>query len=174
MSHLILSALYFLLPAYVANMCPVFAGALRLPLGGPMSTRLFGSHKTYRGLYAAFMGALGIVWLQRTFQTQGILEGWRLIDYSSENLFLLALLFGMGAAGGDLVKSFCKRSFGVEEGRPWFPFDQLDLVIGALVLVSPVYLLDVRRILVLLILTPLLHFLTNVIGYHLGLKDVWW
>lgn len=174
MSDLILSALYFLLPAYVANMCPVFAGALHLPLGGPISTRLFGSHKTYRGLYAACVGALAVVWLQRHFQAQGVLEGWRLIDYSSENLFLLALLFGMGAAGGDLVKSFFKRRLGIKEGKPWFPFDQLDLVIGALVLVSPVYLLDIPRVLVLLILTPLLHFLTNVTGYFLGLKEVWW
>src|SRR5437773_6411567 len=50
---------------------------------------------------------------------------------------LLGVLFGAGAMAGDSAKSFFKRRLGVEPGRPWIPFDQLDFVLGALVLVAP-------------------------------------
>jgi len=91
-----------------------------------------------------------------------------------EQIDKLAALFGLGAIAGDLVKSFFKRRLKIAEGRPWIPFDQIDLVLGALICVSPVYALDLPRVLVLLLLTPFLHFLTNLTGYTLGLKDVWW
>jgi len=172
--ELLLSTLYFFLPAYVANMCPVFAAAGRLPFGNAISPRLFGVHKTYRGIYASIIGAWLILLLQHYFQQQGLFENWRLLDYSVLKLWILGLLFGGGAALGDLVKSFFKRSIGKKEGAPWFPFDQLDFVIGALLLVSSFYLLDPLRILVLLVVSPVLHFLVNVLGYLLKLKDVWW
>ena len=174
MLNLVLSALFFLLPAYVANMCPVFAGAMRLPLDIPIQPSLFGKHKTYRGVYASYLGALLALFLQRWLQEHGVLESFRLLDYHASNLWLLAALFGLGAIAGDLVKSFFKRRLKIAEGRPWIPFDQIDLVLGALICVSPVYALDLPRVLVLLLLTPFLHFLTNLTGYTLGLKDVWW
>ncbi|MDD5623493.1 MAG: CDP-archaeol synthase [Candidatus Peribacteraceae bacterium] len=174
MSALVLSALYFFLPAYIANMCPVFAGAMRLPGGTPISARLFGAHKTYRGIYSAYIGAVGMLWLQRLLQEQGIFESLRLLDYTLVNPWFFALFFGLGAAMGDLMKSFFKRRIRLPEGAPWFPLDQVDFVIGALLFLSPFILLDLPRILILLLLTPLLHFLTNVTGYLLGLKKVWW
>jgi CDP-2,3-bis-(O-geranylgeranyl)-sn-glycerol synthase len=36
---------------------------------------------------------------------------------------------------GDAVKSFLKRRAGIRPGRPWIPFDQIDFVVGELVLV---------------------------------------
>lgn len=167
---LALTSLYFILPAYVANMFPVFFTALKLPLGYPISERLFGKNKTYRGIIAGYLGALLILFLQRYLNLTRI----SLINYQEINLFFYAFLFGGGAVIGDLVKSFFKRRKGIAPGQPWFPFDQLDFIIGALIFVSPFYLLSWKNILVIIVLTPLLHFLTNVIGYSLRIKKVWW
>ena len=176
MLQLILSSLYLFLPAYFANMCPVFAGKLKLPLGKPISEKYLGSHKTWRGFYMAYIGALLILFLQAHFQFQklNIIMGYPMLDYENINLFLYAFLFGIGALTGDLIKSFFKRLLKKQAGSPWFPFDQLDFVLGALIFLAPVYLIPWQNFLTLLILTPLLHFLSNVIAYFLGLKKVWW
>ncbi len=171
---LLISSLYFFLPAYIANMCPIFAMALRLPLAKPINEKLFGAHKTWRGFYAGFAGALLVLSLQKYWQQQDVLSDYTLLDYSQINLFLYAFLFGIGALTGDLAKSFFKRRANKKSGAPWFPFDQLDFVAGALILTYPFYQLPLANIGVLLVATPLLHFLTNCAGYALGLKKVWW
>lgn len=174
MVDIIITAICFLLPAYVANMCPVFAGALKLPLGKPINDHLFGANKTWRGFYSGYLGALGVLFLQKYWQESGILENYRLLDYAEINLFFYAFLFGIGAITGDLIKSYFKRRLDIKPGSPWFPFDQLDLVVGALVFLVPFYQLGWPHILVLIIVTPLFHFLSNLAGYLLGLKKVWW
>ncbi|MDA1208611.1 MAG: CDP-archaeol synthase [bacterium] len=171
---LILASLYLILPAYIANMCPVIAGAANLPFGTPISSRLFGSHKTYRGFVFGILGALGMVYLQRHFQMNDAMESYRLLDYTLIPLPILALLFGGGALLGDLVKSFVKRRLGKKSGSAWFPFDQLDFVVGALLCVSFVSQISLSTWIVLLIVSPVLHVLVNIIGYHTGMKDVWW
>lgn len=93
---------------------------------------------------------------------------------------------GFAALVGDAVKSYFKRRRGKDRGAPWFPFDQLDFVVfglAAAALASPLLvdgwvaaaLLDDWRVLAtIVLLTPLLHFLVNVIGYALRLKEVPW
>lgn len=174
MGTTIITAIYLFLPAYLANMCPVFAAALKLPLGRPISKQLFGENKSWRGFYAGYLGALGMLFSQQYWQQSGILENYRLLDYAEINLFFYALLFGIGAITGDLVKSYFKRHFKRKPGSPWVPFDQLDFVIGALLFLMPFYQPAWPYLLVLLLITPFLHLLTNISGYLLGLKKVWW
>lgn len=185
MLELIISSIYFILPAYVANTGPVIFGKLKIgkygfPFGVPISSRLFGSHKTWRGFYAGYLFALIILWAQFFLQSRGIFgqifddSSLLLLDYQNINLFLYAFLFGIGAIFGDLIKSFFKRRLGRPPGSPWFPFDQLDLVIGALFFLLPVYVLPWENIIVLIIATPLLHILANVLAYKIGIKKVWW
>lgn len=174
MLELILSSVYLILPAYAANMCPVIFGKLKFPLGIPIHEKLFGAHKTYRGFISAYIGALAILFLQQYLTNNEIFTQYTLLDYTQINLFLYAFLFGVGALTGDLVKSFFKRRFKIAPGRPWFPFDQLDFVIGAYLFLLPVYIIPWQNLLTILILTPALHFLTNLIGYMLGIKKVWW
>lgn len=170
----IISALYFFLPAYFANMCPVIAGKLKLPLGQPISNHFLGSHKTWRGFYAGYLGALTILTVQLFIQKGGYLDPYALVDYQSINLFGYAFLFGIGALIGDALKSFFKRGIGIKPGAPWFPFDQLDFVVVALLFLWPFYPLPWPQILMLLILTPILHLLVNILAYKIGLKKVWW
>lgn len=171
---IVISAIYFILPAYIANMFPVFFGKLNLPGGIPISEHWLGAHKTWRGFYGAYLGALLALCLQRVLYVKGVWANLPLLNYEEINIWLFAFLFGVGALTGDAVKSFFKRRLNKKPGSPWFPFDQIDLVLGAILFVYPFYQLPVVYISILLIITPLLHFIANVIGYLLKLKEVWW
>ncbi|MEK7126781.1 MAG: CDP-archaeol synthase [Patescibacteria group bacterium] len=172
---LILSSLYFILPAYIANMCPVIFDKLHFPLGAPIDEKLFGSHKTWRGFYAGYIGALATLFLQSYFyktvigaETTTLASP--ILNYGEINIFLYAMLFGIGALAGDLIKSFFKRKMGIAPGGSWFPFDQLDFVFGALIYLSPFFIPSWQNIVTIIIITPLLHFLANLTAYALKLK----
>lgn len=187
MLKLLITSLYFILPAYVANMMPVVAGKMRfgrradgsprgLPGGEPISERWFGAHKTWRGFYAGFFGALFVLVAQTVLARNGVMEEYMVLDYSVGvfEILGLAFLFGFGAIFGDLVKSFLKRRVGIKSGDSWFPLDQLDFVIGAMAFVWIFVEIPGQVVALVLVATPLLHFLTNLIAYMLGLKKVWW
>ncbi len=172
----ILQALYFFLPAYLANMAPVFAHALKLPLGYPVSTQYFGDHKTVRGIISGVVVALVVVYVQKILLIEGyaFAQELSLLEYGTISVLLYGFAFGLGALVGDLVKSFFKRRLEREPGSPWVPFDQLDFVLGALIFLYPLYQLEFKYVVVLLLATPALHFSANVLGYLLNLKRVWW
>ena len=77
-------------------------------------------------------------------------------------------------------KSFVKRRIGKGQGDPWPVADQYDLVVGAFLLtalVAPQWLLQNITLPVLiwiLVLTPVLHRVTNIAGHRLGVKRVPW
>lgn len=182
MFEIIISSLYFILPAYFANMAPVAFSKIpftkrSLPLGRPINEKAFGSHKTWRGFYTGYIGALFVLWLQQYLSQNDLLNSnyfQQLLDYDAINIFFYAFLFGIGAITGDLVKSYFKRRMGIKSGQPWPIFDQLDFIVGALLFLSPFFVPPWQTILVIIIATPLLHLLTNVTAYLLGLKKVWW
>jgi CDP-2,3-bis-(O-geranylgeranyl)-sn-glycerol synthase len=92
-------------------------------------------------------------------------------------LILFSLCFG--ALLGDVIESFFKRRVGKDRGQDWIPFDQLDFLVGALIfsfLMSELlYLLGLTDhswffnsitiwlILILLVVTPFIHFVANVL-----------
>src|SRR3989440_3947403 len=115
-------------PAYVANMAPPFVRYWR-GWNRPISRRWLGTHKTVLGFVVGVLAAMLV-----TFAQRGLAWSGSIVAY--EEWPLLGLLFGVGAMAGDSAKSFFKRRLGVEPGRPRIPFDQLDFVLGALLLVS--------------------------------------
>lgn len=177
-------ALFFFLPGYVANMCPVVFGNvpglkfLKKPVDGGKkfgSGRLFGEHKTYLGFVTGVTGALMTGLFQYLVYVNAPQARWIfLFEYSFFPSVFLAFLLGFGALTGDLVKSFVKRRFGIREGSSFFPFDQLDFVAGGFIAGAWIYLPSWWHILAVVLLTPLLHLLSNIAGYKLGLKKVWW
>ena len=167
--ELILKSLYFFLPAYIANMSPVLFR--RIPWGNkPVSVKFFGENKTWRGMI------IGTIIGGMIFALQKIIHlGWQglaLIDYNDFSIGL-GFLMGSGALLGDLVKSYYKRKAGIAPGKKWIPFDQLDFVLGGLVLGFFVYIPPAEVALVLIIISPLLHIIVNYLGYLLKINKSW-
>ena len=179
-------AFYLLLPAYFANMAPVWLAKLGWlkfldkPIDGGRklgSDYLFGPNKTWRGLTAGVIVAVIVTAIQAALLSYPALAAISLLDY--RHYFLLfGSLAGLGALLGDLAKSLIKRRLNIAAGRPWPVFDQLDFVTGFFCftywftpwLVQP----SGSVILTCFLITLLLHPLANIIGYLLGLKKVWW
>jgi CDP-diglyceride synthetase len=96
--------------------------------------------------------------------------------------FFLVTLFCLsaGAMLGDLLGSFIKRRVGLKRGAPFPLVDQLDFVAGAwllLFLFAREWFTEsfsLAIILAVIIITPLLHLLTNYIGFKIGKKQVPW
>lgn len=181
MIQLILQSFYFILPAYIANMAPVIFKWLPIfnyPIDhGKLfrGARLFGEHKTYRGLIVGTLTGILIVFLQHQYSVYfKDIELMPYGDFTNQKIILIGICFGAGALLGDLIKSFFKRRMKIQDGHSWFPFDQLDLVVGALIAVSPFYTLPIANLVAVLLITPVLHFVTNVFAYLIGLKKVWW
>jgi CDP-2,3-bis-(O-geranylgeranyl)-sn-glycerol synthase len=77
---------------------------------------------------------------------------------------------GFGALLGDAIESFFKRQARVKPGNTWFPFDQIDYIIGGLLFSLPVITLGVKYYFLILVVWLLLHLISSYIGYLLGLK----
>lgn len=190
----ILTALWLMLPAYLANMLPVLVGGGAPIDGGRVwrdGRRMLGDGKTWRALLLAppLAAALTIVlqWLAgRPGWWGDHFPGWG----PSPWFLLVAYAMGLGALSGDALESFVKRRTGRERGERWIPWDQLDFILGALLfglvattmlaiagVVTPndfFRMFTWPRLVVIVLLTPALHLLVNFLGYKLGLKDVPW
>lgn len=176
---LLLMAVWLMLPAYVANMAPVFAarfGFVR-PLAQPVDfgiriggEPLFGSHKTWRGFVVGSIAAVVTIWFQSLLFPIDFFNTISLLSYTSINIALYGLLLGFGALMGDLVKSFFKRRMKIPSGVDWHPFDEIDFVIGALVLLSFIFKPPFAIVIFALAVSPLLHIAANRIGHKTGMK----
>ena len=165
---MILESLYFFLPGYIANMAPVLLR--RIPFGSkPIHEKSFGSHKTWRGLVVAVLVGGLVFWLQQWLYNAGF-QDWALIDYADFPSWF-GFLQGAGVILGDLVKSFYKRKQGIKPGHPWWGWDQLDFVIGGVLIGFFVYVPPIQTVLVLLVLSPILHMLANNVGYLLKIRE---
>jgi CDP-diglyceride synthetase len=83
----------------------------------------------------------------------------------------LGFLLALGALLGDLIKSMVKRRVGVPSGRSWFPYDQLDYIIGGLLLSACVVVLHASQYVWVVFVYFGVHLLASYIGYLLKLKD---
>ena len=94
------------------------------------------------------------------------------IDYANINIWLVGPLFAIGALGGDAIKSFIKRRVGIAAGQSWFPWDQIDYVIGASLATCAFVSLNWYQYGLILLIWSLASLAASKIGYKLGLKDV--
>jgi CDP-2,3-bis-(O-geranylgeranyl)-sn-glycerol synthase len=166
-----------MLPAYVPNpVAALFGGGTPIDLQKNFSdgNRIFGDGKTYRGLITGVLAGVItgciLIWLYGQFPSASL----------PEHTLLSVTLLATGALLGDLVKSFFKRRYGKERGTKWPIADQYDLVAGAFLLLlifDPAWLFATVTLpvfLVILIITPVLHRATNIVGYILKVKEVPW
>ena len=162
----LLDLAYFMAPAYCANMAAPFArywpGWNR-----PIHRRSLGGHKTVVGFLLGVTAALATTAMQRGFDVP-----FARVDYA--HWVMLGLGFGIGAMGGDALKSLIKRRLQRPPGTRWMPFDQIDFALGALMLVGPWAVLDAIDVAAILGLTFLADIAVSRIAWRLHIKDVPW
>lgn len=177
----LLFGLWLFLPAGFANAAPVFANKIPAlsSLGRPLDhgktfrgKRIFGDHKTYRGLLVGILVGVLTALLQAWLYDNSEWVRDNLGLYDKATLALKAgFLLGLGALVGDAVKSFFKRQFSVPSGQAWAPFDQLDYVIGGLVFYSLIDVLSLYQYLIIIFIWVVIHPIATFIGWLLKLKD---
>jgi CDP-2,3-bis-(O-geranylgeranyl)-sn-glycerol synthase len=178
-AHEVSQALWLFVPAYLANMSPVLVQGwfqrFATPIDGGGSfrgKRIFGDHKTWRGLLAGIVVGTAAYELQRLLHTAGFATGLALLDYADDPV-LPGFLMGLGTGVGDAVKSFFKRRIDIPPGASWPVFDQLDFMAGAYLFVSVVHVPPVLATLACLPIVLAGSVAVTAIGWALGLKEAW-
>lgn len=160
--------LWIFLPAGVANMAPVLFKSVDL-LNYPvdlnktfMGVRILGDHKTWRGLFFGITAGALCASLQDIFWPN-------IFPFSSA--WQWGALLGLGALSGDMIKSFFKRRLSVNEGESLWVADQVDWILGALLVTEPIAGWTLLEAIYLLWIGAVLHMLSNVLGYYLNIKS---
>lgn len=180
----VLAAVYFMLPAYVANLSGLAFGGGSPVDGGREckdGRRLIGNGVTWKGLQngtiigtlvGVVLGIIGTFYGDLSVLTGGIVD---LHVYGS--IFgglILGFLMAFGALLGDAVGSFLKRRIGLQRGEPAPIMDQLDFVLGALILSLLVVRISWNFFFIIAVLSLVLHLGSNTFAYLIGMKDVWY
>ncbi len=172
---------YFFLPAGVANMAPViFQNQFKFlakPVDGGKTLggqEIFGSHKTWRGLIVATVVG-GLFFNLEKFLSGAIpqIASWSPFDLTVVQWWF-GFAFAAGAILGDLIKSFFKRRFRLPPGAVWYPFDQIDFLLGAALVASFYYAFTPVMWILIIFIGSALHILVNHIAYWLKIKNTPW
>ncbi|MBI5227087.1 CDP-2,3-bis-(O-geranylgeranyl)-sn-glycerol synthase [Candidatus Micrarchaeota archaeon] len=168
----IFSLLIFLIPPYIANSSPVVLGG-----GAPLDQniklgdgqRLFGDGKTIRGfLGGTIAGAVA----------GGIVALYYPLPFfpNPQVQFIAGFALAFGTLFGDAAGSFIKRRTQTAPGRP-FILDSVAFLFFALLFTYPFAsssLYDLQNLAFFLVLTLIIHPLTNALANKAGLKNVPW
>lgn len=160
-----LYVIYFILPAYIANLSALaFGGTTPIDMKKNFldKRRIIGNGVTWKGLiFGTITGTL-----------VGVLQG--IISGNIASGLILGFLLAFGALLGDAAGSFIKRRLNIDRGKAAPILDQLDFIAGALILASLFVKISLLTVIIAAIITLILHLLTNMIAYLLGMKDVWY
>ncbi|MEM3672744.1 MAG: CDP-2,3-bis-(O-geranylgeranyl)-sn-glycerol synthase [Candidatus Bathyarchaeia archaeon] len=165
--QLIIEALLFIFPAYCANALPVITGGgLPLDFGKRFidGRPIFGKNKTFRGFFSALAVGTVVGFAENAF-----------FNYPKNvQGFQFGFLLSFGALLGDLIGAFIKRRLGLAPGEPLPIIDQIDFIVGALLFAHSLGVVTWELTVIVLIITPPIHLLTNFAAYKMGLKNTPW
>jgi CDP-2,3-bis-(O-geranylgeranyl)-sn-glycerol synthase len=177
----LLFVFWFFIPSGLANIAPIIAAKAPFlrQFSYPLDCytkfqgkRVFGPHKTIRGLLAGIIVAIVTVYLQIFLYTRlPWLHQFVPLDYTQIDPVVLGILQAVGALLGDAIKSFFKRQIGIPSGQSWFPFDQIDYTLGAILFTLFYVHLSAQQYLIAFLLWFILHPITTFLGWLLKLKD---
>ena len=174
--YLIINSLIYILPAYVTNAAAcIFGGGRPLDSGRLFidGRRIMGNGVTYRGTFFGLLCGVIVALLEGIFFNINTFEN-IVFYYGILEWVGIGLLLSSGALFGDMLGSFIKRRLGFAQGRPVPLLDQLGFVVFAILFAYPFAPIPWDMIILLLIITPLIHLLSNILAYLLGIKKVWW
>lgn len=162
MVGIITAALLFIGPSYVANAAPLLLGGGRTLDGGRRLSDgqpVFGSHKTVRGVLAGVIAG-SLVGFGESFVDPRLVVG--------------GIMIALGSVLGDLLGAFIKRRLRVEPGRAFPILDQLDFILGGLLLGYAFFPVSLVSAILVVVVTPPVHLMTNYGAYLLGIKKTRW
>lgn len=173
----ILGIIWFIALLGMANMAPVFFGKIPV-FNRPVDSgknwqgkRIFGDHKTWRGIIAAvFVGFLFFILQRYLFAHLDFFKTISIVNYQDLPWFFGALVGG-GAIIGDLLKSFFKRRANIKSGQSWVPFDQIDYLFGGLLAGLPFYAPGPIEFASIIIIGFILHLFFKFLGFLLKISD---
>ncbi len=169
--------------AWIANAAPVLGGGGRPIDAGRVfrdGNRILGDGKSIRGfIVGVLFGTLvGFGQAIAAPYLQPILAQFVTITPEMEYVLFItvpaAFLLSLGALIGDLVGSFIKRRVNVKSGDPSPFLDQLGFIIMALIFAFPLMRPSPVFVIILILTTLGIHWLSNALGYLLGLKENPW
>jgi CDP-2,3-bis-(O-geranylgeranyl)-sn-glycerol synthase len=166
--ELVFLIIAYIVPMYLANATPIiFHGKKPLDFGKTIfEKRIFGDGKTILGTLAGILvGSIAGIIFSIIFPDILLLI---------PNYLILSILLASGAMFGDIFESFFKRRFGFKSGQKCFLFDQIDFVLGGLILSFIILMPKIELVLIILFLTIFIHIITNIIAFKIGLKKVPW
>jgi CDP-2,3-bis-(O-geranylgeranyl)-sn-glycerol synthase len=182
----LLLGFWYIFPAYIANGFAVFAKLIKSkhPIdGGHLfidERRVLGPGKTWEGFFCGLTSGvlIGLLQVLAAPFLLALIEQYLILPPELYSIVLLSIplvfLVALGALVGDLIGSFIKRRLNIARGRPAPIIDQLDFLITAMLFGILIASLPLILAIFLLIVTPLIHLLANIVGYLLGVKDVPW
>lgn len=154
-----IESIYLLIVSGVANMAPPLAAKLWPRWNFPVDAgctykgkRILGDHKTIRGLVSGVIAGQLCYLIIISF-------------FSISTDWYWGGVASVAGLSGDMVKSFFKRQIGIKSGRSWFPWDQIDWIIGTLPVIWIAVEFNLALSLTLVGAGLLLHLLVKAIGY---------
>ena len=195
-------AMWIIFPAYLSNAVVVPISNKykqkfhRIDAGRKLGEyRILGDGKTIEGfLIGSIIGIIGgiiqfllspifyqvsVAWYD--FYIPILIPRSDVVFYLSFNLVVLTrtLFFPVGALLGDIIGSFIKRRLGKPRGEPLIIIDQLDLLLGVLLISLPLapihasfFQIDLPYLLTIVILTHFIHRIVNKLAFKLNVKNV--
>jgi hypothetical protein len=154
---------------------PVLALDLVPAARRPLSRRLFGANKTWRGAVVMQTGPL--LATLGLFRSRAYRE--RLpAPLAAANPVTVGALLGLSVWAGELPNSFVKRRIGIPPGQQLrgplglaiSAFDQVDWVPAALLLLRPLWRATPRQAAELVALVAAVHVPINLIGHAIGAR----
>ncbi|MEM4780196.1 MAG: CDP-2,3-bis-(O-geranylgeranyl)-sn-glycerol synthase [Halalkalicoccus sp.] len=177
--ELLVVAFWVMLPAYVPNNAAVLAGG-GAPVDGGRTwngRRILGDGKTWRGTIVGTLVGIGVAYLLNLLRPTAV----EVLGVAVPTFPLAAMIaLPLGAMLGDMAASFIKRRTGRNRGEPLPGVDQLDFAVMALLLTAivafewVVAVFTLPLLIVVFVLTPILHVVTNVLAYLFGFKHEPW
>lgn len=142
---------FMLSSAMVANSIPVLARKISF-LNYPIHEKALGSHKTWRGMFFWLLWVLLYAYML----------GWLSFLFFGFFSWLWALM-------GDCFKSYLKRKNNIMSGASWYPWDQIDYIIGMIIFTLPFYNWTIKELIVCCVIGWLASYGAHYAAYFLKL-----
>lgn len=143
--------------------------------------RIFGEHKTWRGLVVIVTATMLAVGLQRFLeQALPLLAPWNMVDLARIAWWKAGAIWGAAYALAELPNSFAKRRMGIDPGRGpkggiaaplWAIADQADSAIGCALAAWALLHVGLADAIALATIGTGLHLAMNLLLYCVGLRD---